>query len=296
VDWNAPVCPYCGRPGPGKDNAQAAAIIFLLAILAGLFLCPAILVMWPFVGGGIVDVFCIALNSVWAWIGSAAFWSVLGYVVYTKLRESRSNPRQTPHDHSVSHASDPGQSPDWSMPTAALTEFENGNGQTCQENSLQKEEWYYAKDGQQRGPVAVQQLSEWAASGRLLPSDLVWREGLSDWTHAGEIEALFPRLGRGGQVPRPTPPPTQASKHLFHSTALTAPVSPPDIRQSDGTPSLRWRYAKGGEQHGPVSDRRLKELAISGQLSPSDLVWREGMLDWAKAGTIRGLFPKADNR
>jgi hypothetical protein len=48
-----------------------------------------------------------------------------------------------------------------------------------------------------------------------------------------------------------------------------------------------WYYAKGGQQHGPVSDQQLKELAASGQIQPSDFVWCEDMTDWAKASTSR---------
>ena len=52
----------------------------------------------------------------------------------------------------------------------------------------------------------------------------------------------------------------------------------------------QWYYAKGGQRHGPVNDRQLKELAVSGQLKQGNLVWREGMREWVKASTIRGLF------
>lgn len=53
----------------------------------------------------------------------------------------------------------------------------------------------------------------------------------------------------------------------------------------------QWHYSSNGEQHGPVSAARLKELATSGELAPTDLVWKEGMADWKPAKSIKGLFP-----
>jgi hypothetical protein len=38
--------------------------------------------------------------------------------------------------------------------------------------------WYYARGGQQQGPVSWQQLQQFAASGQLAPGDAVWTEGI----------------------------------------------------------------------------------------------------------------------
>lgn len=52
----------------------------------------------------------------------------------------------------------------------------------------------------------------------------------------------------------------------------------------------QWHYSKNNQQHGPVIAARLKELAASGELAPTDLVWKEGMSDWKPAKSIKGLF------
>ena len=44
------------------------------------------------------------------------------------------------------------------------------------------------------------------------------------------------------------------------------------------------------KQMGPVSSAELKRLATSGEIRPDDLVWREGMTEWAAARNVRGLF------
>ncbi len=53
-----------------------------------------------------------------------------------------------------------------------------------------------------------------------------------------------------------------------------------------------WHYTVNGQPAAvPVNAAQLKQLADSGQLKPTDLVWQEGMLEWAQAGSIKGLFP-----
>lgn len=53
-------------------------------------------------------------------------------------------------------------------------------------------EWYYAKDGQQNGPVSFEKLRDLAASGLLDPGkDLVWNGTMKDWVPAGQVEGIF---------------------------------------------------------------------------------------------------------
>src|SRR5581483_6489841 len=54
-----------------------------------------------------------------------------------------------------------------------------------------------------------------------------------------------------------------------------------------------WYYAQQGQQKGPVSFDQLGQLARGGQLSPSDLIWREGMPNWQPASQMAGLFDAA---
>jgi hypothetical protein len=47
-----------------------------------------------------------------------------------------------------------------------------------------------------------------------------------------------------------------------------------------------WYYARGGEQLGPVSADELKGKLASGELSPQDLVWTDGMGNWQPAASV----------
>ena len=54
------------------------------------------------------------------------------------------------------------------------------------------DQWYYTHSGQQAGPVSSQQLRQAAVAGQLLPSDLIWKQGMAAWALAGKVKGLFP--------------------------------------------------------------------------------------------------------
>ena len=52
---------------------------------------------------------------------------------------------------------------------------------------------------------------------------------------------------------------------------------------------MEWFYEKNGAQSGPVSEDALKGLIASGEIQAQNLVWRQGMGDWAPYSTV---FPE----
>lgn len=51
-----------------------------------------------------------------------------------------------------------------------------------------------------------------------------------------------------------------------------------------------WFYSRNDEKHGPISSVELRQLARSGVLLPTDLIWKEGMPTWVKASSAKDLF------
>jgi hypothetical protein len=51
-----------------------------------------------------------------------------------------------------------------------------------------------------------------------------------------------------------------------------------------------WYYTKNGQQQGPVTSAQLRQLAQSGDLQPTDMVFKEGGSQWVAASTIANLF------
>lgn len=55
-----------------------------------------------------------------------------------------------------------------------------------------------------------------------------------------------------------------------------------------------WFYAQDGQKFGPVTGKRLKELATLGIVRRNDLIWSPGYSVWRPAKKFRGLLPKMD--
>lgn len=67
--------------------------------------------------------------------------------------------------------------------------------------------WYIVRDGQRYGPYSGENLRQFAASGHLLPVDLVQQEGKDQPVVASQIKGLFPVQAA---PPPPPPPPAPA--------------------------------------------------------------------------------------
>ncbi len=53
-------------------------------------------------------------------------------------------------------------------------------------------EWYYARNGKQNGPISREALVELARNGGLDPlKDLVWTSSMKDWQPAGQVPGIF---------------------------------------------------------------------------------------------------------
>lgn len=50
-----------------------------------------------------------------------------------------------------------------------------------------------------------------------------------------------------------------------------------------------WFYARGGRQEGPTDLQTLRDMIANGQLTPANLVWRDGMAAWQPAGEVEAL-------
>ena len=55
----------------------------------------------------------------------------------------------------------------------------------------------------------------------------------------------------------------------------------------------QWYVGRSGRQSGPFSWQQLRQMAGMGQVSKSDLVWKDGMAGWSPASSIAGLFTEA---
>jgi len=58
-------------------------------------------------------------------------------------------------------------------------------------------------------------------------------------------------------------------------------------------PPTQYYYCKNGVQYGPISALELRGLVDSGELQPTDWIWKKGLPRWKPAAKARGLFPQS---
>lgn len=66
--------------------------------------------------------------------------------------------------------------------------------------------WYYSKGTQQNGPVPMEDLVRLIGTGTVAPTDLVWREGMTDWLPAAQVPELAPPPAAASEAVRPPIP------------------------------------------------------------------------------------------
>ena len=80
------------------------------------------------------------------------------------------------------------------------------------------DQWYYAKDGQQHGPITLGELQGLLRSGALNPTgDLVWNPSMTDWLPAVQVPAL-----NGGAANAPVSGEAHGSHPFAYPTASGA--------------------------------------------------------------------------
>jgi hypothetical protein len=115
-------------------------------------------------------------------------------------------------------------------------------------------QWFYMKGKQKHGPVNAATLRELAANGALLPTDRIWREGLSGWVSASQAKSLFPEL----------PYEPVSDDHSVAATADTVPVTA-SVREEKACPFCGEQIlvvAKKCKHCGEFLDRRLRDKSL----------------------------------
>lgn len=167
-------------------------------------------------------------------------------------------------------------------------------------------EWYYARGGEQFGPYSAADIKRLADAGKILPDDLVWRDGMDEWIAARKVKGIFGDAG-GGAKPSakrgsdfsvaPAPP---APSPRDDDTAEDAAVAAPEPEPADEAHPILFQPIpeKSAEprfpEPKPAESKSRIEPAKPGFLSP--LPPRppaetsghpiDGLLDF-----VRGQFP-----
>ncbi len=139
-------------------------------------------------------------------------------------------------------------------------------------------EWYRGINGEKSGPYSAEQLKGLADAGHLQPDDLVWREGLKDWTAARKVKGLF--------ADQPPPLPTAHQPSPLPTTELPDPFAFfADVPTTGVRSASRSSFSSPAEDGVHGSRIVIWIIAAIGALS-TFLPW----INVPIAGSINGTF------
>lgn len=126
------------------------------------------------------------------------------------------------------------------------------------------------------GPYDVAQLKTLRARGQFSRANEVSTDRQA-WQSAGTIEHLFAS-------------PAKTDKRQEASPDSVAAPSRPAPATATRTDAAGWYYAVGTEQYGPVSLLDLRGVMAAGKITPNDLVWKDGLVDWTPFRDVPELW------
>ncbi len=86
-------------------------------------------------------------------------------------------------------------------------------------------DWYLQTGPNRYGPYTWEQIRQFVADGRILPSDMLWQSETNQWHRAGEFKALFPQFSPQPQAQfRPAPSPKRSYCGCLSGIGLVAAV------------------------------------------------------------------------
>jgi hypothetical protein len=131
-------------------------------------------------------------------------------------------------------------------------------------------QWYLHQNNQQKGPFSWEDLIEQAGKGMVDPKDLVWSEGMPEWSTADKVAGLI----QPKEVAPPPPPVTQpASPPPPTVPGLAVPPSTDLGDSAPPPPPVQGGYAPppGPSAPGPAYDARPDSMAPAPKKKSSGL-------------------------
>jgi hypothetical protein len=148
-------------------------------------------------------------------------------------------------------------------------------------------QWFYSRNGDMRGPVTGAKLKALAEAGKLLPSDLIWKEGMSSWVSASKVKGLFPASekqlpgpilsrNQAGQLTTPLDREKSAGRRQVESPnakQTATPTRQTDLAREDSPMNEHCYYKRGDVK---ITATRLifrnKTFALNGVTSVAGII------------------------
>jgi len=121
-------------------------------------------------------------------------------------------------------------------------------------------DWYYAADGEQKGPVNESELKADLASGKVPADTLVWKDGMDNWTPANQVPAFS---FRAPPAPAKVQPPAAAAS----TSAAPATKASPTVNNPDSTKPLDLKDVVGAPEALEVDAEDAEKNKVMGILA-----------------------------
>ncbi len=96
--------------------------------------------------------------------------------------------------------------------------------------------WFWAEGDKQHGPVLPSAIARLVADGKLGASDLIWKEGMTDWIPVQKVPGLVKYLK--SSAPPAAAAPTQTNVAETKTNALAAAMSEPEAEPAPESPAV----------------------------------------------------------
>ena len=126
---------------------------------------------------------------------------------------------------------------------------------------MMEKNYYIDKAGKILGPFAIQQIRDLASRGQVAPTDLI-RKGTGPWILSVNIKGLI----------------------------QTSPTTSPTFSNATSSVDDNWYAQVGNQAVGPVPKLVIIDMIKTSKLTPTHLVWKDGMADWKTVSQMPDLL------
>ncbi len=130
-----------------------------------------------------------------------------------------------------------------------------------------KSEWYVSIGEQSIGPMSASEVHERVLGGELTWVSYVWKEGMADWSRIADVPTFSAAM--------PKPPAAKPK---------ATPPAPP--RPAEKLQPREWFLYYNDSQYGPFTEDEVNGLVGVGKVTSESFVWKDGMSDWEKIGSL----------
>lgn len=130
-----------------------------------------------------------------------------------------------------------------------------------------KSEWYVSIGEQSIGPMTASEVHERVLGGELTWISYIWKDGMGDWSRIADVPTFSAAM--------PKPPAAKPK---------SSPPAPP--RPAEKLQPREWFLYYNDSQYGPFTEDEVNGLAGVGKVTPESFVWKDGMSDWEKIGSL----------